>query len=118
MGPMKCVLRSAVALTLGVGSLCAAPASAQTSTAATVSRVVDGDTVIARLADNSEITVRLIGIDTPETVKPGTPIECGGQQASDLMRQLAEGKEVNLVSDPTQDAVDGFGRSLFYVDRS
>jgi micrococcal nuclease len=79
--------------------------------------VIDGDTLVARLADSSEITVRLIGIDTPETVKPGTPVECGGQQASDAMKQLAEGQQVNLVSDPTQDAVDRFGRSLFYVDR-
>jgi micrococcal nuclease len=43
---------------------------AQTSTPATVSRVIDGDTLVARLADSSEVTVRLIGIDTPETVKP------------------------------------------------
>jgi micrococcal nuclease len=92
-------------------------ASAQTSTPATVSRVIDGDTLVARLADNSEVTVRLIGIDSPETVKPATPVECGGQQASDAMRQLAEGQQVNLVSDPTQDATDQFGRSLFYVDR-
>jgi hypothetical protein len=51
------------------------------------------------------------------TVKPGTPVECGGPQATDAMRALAEGQPVNLVSDPTQDAVDQFGRSLFYVDR-
>lgn len=70
-----------------------------------------------RLADGSEITVRLIGIDTPETVKPDTPVECGGPQATEAMRALAEGQPVNLVSDPTQDAVDQFGRSLFYVDR-
>ena len=82
-----------------------------------VSRVVDGDTLVARLADGSEITVRLIGIDTPETVKPGTPVECGGPQATVAMRALAEGQPVNLVSDPTQDAVDQFGRSLFYVNR-
>ena len=34
------------------------------------------------------------------------------------MKQLSEGQQVNLVSDPTQDAVDRFGRSLFYVDRT
>jgi endonuclease YncB( thermonuclease family) len=89
-----------------------------TSFAATVTRVIDGDTVVARLADGSEITVRLIGIDTPETLKPGVPVECGGEQATEEMRQLVEGQQVTLVSDPTQDAVDRFGRSLFYVDRS
>jgi micrococcal nuclease len=93
-------------------------ALAQTSPPATVTRVVDGDTLVARLGDGTEITVRLIGIDTPETVQPGTPVECGAEQASVAMRQLAEGQQVNLVSDPTQDAVDRFGRSLFYVDRT
>jgi micrococcal nuclease len=78
-----------------------------------VSRVIDGDTLVARLADGSEITVRLIGIDTPETVKPGTPVECGGPQATDAMTALAQGQPVNLVSDLIQDAVDQFGRSLF-----
>jgi micrococcal nuclease len=103
---------------LALAAALPADALAQTSTAATVTRVIDGDTVVARLADGSEITVRLIGIDTPETVKPGTPVECGGEQATEAMRQLAEGQQVNLVSDPSQDAVDQFGRSLFYVDRA
>jgi micrococcal nuclease len=94
------------------------PTRAQTPVAATVSRVIDGDTLVARLGDGRELTVRLIGIDTPETVRPGTPVECGGEQASDAMRRLAEGQQVNLVSDPSQEAVDRFGRSLFYVDRS
>ena len=103
---------------LAAQTLATGQAWAQTSTPATVSRVIDGDTLVARLADSSEITVRLIGIDRPETVKPGKPVECAGQQASDAMKQLAEGQQVNLVSDPTQDAVDRFGRSLFYVDRT
>jgi micrococcal nuclease len=101
-----------------VATLAPADASAQTSTPATVSRVVDGDTLVARIADGSDIPVRLIGIDTPETVKPGTPVECGGEQATEAMRELAEGQQVTLVSDPTQGAVDQFGRSLFYVDRT
>jgi micrococcal nuclease len=111
-------------LALAVGSL-AMPAlggdaqvRAQMSSPAAVTRVIDGDTLAARLTDGREITVRLIGIDTPETVKPGTPVECGGPEARDAMRQLAEGQEVSLVSDPTQDSVDQFGRSLFYVGRS
>ena len=91
--------------------------SPPTPSPATVTRVVDGDTVVARLADGREITVRLIGIDTPEGMKPGVPVECGGEQATEAMRGLVEGQEVSLVSDPSQDAVDRFGRSLFYVDR-
>ena len=103
---------------VGAQALGAGQAWAQTSTPATVSRVVDGDTLVARLADGSEITVRLIGVDAPQAMSPGTPVECGGGQASDAMKPLAEGRQVNLVSDPTQDAVDRFGRSLFYVDRT
>jgi micrococcal nuclease len=112
--------RLAVILALGCAAMPAlgphGEALAQTSSPATVTRIVDGDTLVARLADGSEITVRLIGIDTPETVQPGTPVECGGEQATEAMRDLAEGQQVNLVSDPTQDAVDQFGRSLFYVE--
>ena len=82
------------------------------SSPATVTRVVDGDTVDARLADGREVTVRLIGIDAPEAE------ECGTEPAREALGRLVEGQPVNLVSDPTQDAVDRFGRSLFYVDRS
>jgi hypothetical protein len=45
-------------------------------------------------------------------------IECGGPEASNTLEQLVEGKAVSLVPDPTQDAVDRYGRSLFYVDRA
>lgn len=86
-------------------------ARAQASTAATVTRVIDGDTIEALLTDGRTLTVRLIGIDTPERG------ECGTDQATTHMGQLALGRIVNLVSDPTQDAIDRFGRSLFYVDR-
>jgi endonuclease YncB( thermonuclease family) len=55
--------------------------------------------------------VRLIGIDTPDRG------DCATDEAAAYMEQLALGRAVNLVSDPTQDAVDRFGRSLFYVDR-
>jgi endonuclease YncB( thermonuclease family) len=95
----------------------AVPPSA-TSLSATITRVIEGDTVVARLADGNEITVRLIGIDTPETLRPGVSVECGGEQANEEMRRLVEGQQVTLVSDPSQDAADRFGRSLFYVDRS
>jgi nuclease-like protein len=51
-------------------------------------------------------------------VRPDVSVDCGGEQASEAMRQLAERQQVTLVSDPTQDPVDRFGRSLFYVDRT
>ena len=63
----------------------------QETVTARVTRVVDGDTVIARFADRAESPVRLIGIDTPECVKPGTPVECGARAAAQTLRYLVEG---------------------------
>jgi micrococcal nuclease len=63
---------------------------------ALVTRVVDGDTFEARV-DGEEEDVRLIGVDTPETVKPGAPVECFGPQASDFAHRLLEGKRLRLV---------------------
>ena len=93
-------------------------ASALTATARVV-RVIDGDTLKVRLATGRRVTVRLIGIDTPETVKPGTAVECGGRSATARMKKLAlrngVGRRVTLTTDPTQDAVDRYGRVLAYV---
>jgi len=61
-----------------------------------ITRVVDGDTVEARIGDEVE-DVRLIGIDTPETVKPEAPVECFGPQASSYTHRLLEGQRVRLV---------------------
>lgn len=95
---------------LVVGALAPATA-AQESHAATVSRVVDGDTLDAELMDGSVVRVRLIGIDTPEVGA------CGADRATAALEQLVLGRAVTLVGDPTQGALDRFGRSLFYVDR-
>jgi endonuclease YncB( thermonuclease family) len=87
------------------------PAWAQERHAATVSEVVDGDTVDAQLTGGPMVRVRLIGIDTPEAG------ECGADSARTALTQLVHERAVTLVSDPTQPAQDSFGRSLFYVDR-
>ncbi|MEJ7798714.1 MAG: thermonuclease family protein [Solirubrobacteraceae bacterium] len=95
--------------------------SAQTAKARVV-RVIDGDTLKVRLSIGKTINVRLIGIDTPETRKPGTPVQCGGRDATARMKKLAlrngRGRLVTLTSDPTQDFSDGFGRLLAYVNGS
>jgi len=91
---------------------------------ARVDRVVDGDTLKVRLPDGRRKTVRVLGIDTPETKKPNTPVECGGPQATAAMARLAlsgsgysaRGRDVVLISDPTGDQVDRFGRILAYVE--
>jgi micrococcal nuclease len=106
------------------GEVTAGAAQAGRPQAARVDRVIDGDTLKVRLADGRLRTVRILGIDTPETKKPDTPVECGGEQASAAMRSLAlsgsgygaRGREVQLISDPTGDQVDRFGRTLAYVE--
>lgn len=76
---------------------------------------VDGDTLFVRLADGRERYVRLIGIDTPEEVKPDYPVECGSRRAAASMRRLVTGHLVRLVPDRTQARVDRYGRLLDYV---
>jgi micrococcal nuclease len=100
--------------------------------------VIDGDTIrICPLEPTrrSRYTVRLIGIDTPETKKPGTPIECGGKEATSSMLDISfrdpvvtdgdglldtkggRGARVKLVTDPTQSLCDRYGRLLAYAKR-
>ncbi len=79
-----------------------------------VTRVVDGDTV--EVARRGGTSVRIIGIDTPETVHPSVPVECGGPRASRLATQLLTGKQVQLVFDPSQGRTDTYGRTLAYLD--
>jgi micrococcal nuclease len=79
-----------------------------------VVRVVDGDTVRIRLDHPRETrTVRYIGVDTPETVKPGAPVQCYGKPASDFNRRLVAGRRVRLVLG--RERRDRYGRLLAYV---
>ncbi len=78
--------------------------------------VVDGDTIDVRIGGRTE-RVRLIGIDTPETVRPNTPVECFGPEASaHTTTLLPPGTPVRLVRDV--EARDDYGRLLAYVFRS
>jgi micrococcal nuclease len=80
---------------------------------ARVTRVVDGDTIEVELPDGSEEDVRYIGIDTPETVKPGTPVQCGGPRAHEANERLVGDRTVTLRFD--QERRDVYGRLLAYV---
>lgn len=82
---------------------------------ARVVRVVDGDTVHVRAA-SAEETVRYIGMDTPESVKPGVPVQCYAKAASHRNEQLVAGQTVRLVvgAEPR----DRYGRLLAYVYRA
>ena len=80
----------------------------------TVLDVVDGDTIEVSL-DGREEDVRYIGVDTPESVAPGEPVECFGPEASELNEELVSGERVRLVLGVEQR--DRYGRLLAYVYR-
>jgi len=79
---------------------------------AKVVRVVDGDTVEVSIGGREE-DVRYIGIDTPETVKPGEPVQCYGPEASEANHELVDGRSVVLRFD--RELRDVYGRLLAYV---
>lgn len=83
---------------------------------ATIDYAVDGDTLRVRLASGDLLYVRLVGIDTPEDVRPGTPVECGSRQAAASMERLApEGAAVRLVPDSVAAGYDRYGRLLAHA---
>lgn len=77
-----------------------------------VSRVVDGDTIEVQL-NGATVDIRLIGIDTPETVDPGEPVGCYGPQASSFTAGSLEGEAVRLEYDVERE--DQYGRTLAYA---
>lgn len=83
-------------------------------TLATVTRVIDGDTIDVMVGGTVQ-RVRLIGIDAPETVAPGQPVGCWGPEASAKAKELMEGQPVELEQDPTQGDKDTYGRLLRHV---
>ena len=87
---------------------------AKTAIESQVIRVVDGDTIIVAI-DHKPETIRLLGINTPETVKPNWPVECYGPEASAYVKKTLTDKIVRLESDPSQDDRDKYHRLLRYV---
>ncbi len=79
---------------------------------AVVTRVIDGDTIEVTL-EGKPYKVRLIGVDTPETVAPGRPVERFGREASQFTRLKLEKKTVYLAFD--WELHDRYGRLLAYV---
>jgi micrococcal nuclease len=77
-----------------------------------VARVIDGDTIEARVDGELE-DVRYIGVDTPETVKPDTSVQCFGPRASTFNHHLVERRRVRLVFGVERR--DVYGRLLAYV---
>jgi micrococcal nuclease len=109
------MLRTVVVASLVLLATGCAHAHPATDGRATVVRVVDGDTIVVHIGGRDE-NVRLLGIDTPETHKPDTPVECFGPEASDrLGALLPQGTTVRLVRDI--EARDRYDRLLAYVYR-
>lgn len=81
----------------------------------TVTQVVDGDTLKVKRGAEPTITIRLIGIDTPETVDPRKPVQCFGKEASEKTKELLLKKRVTLESDESQGNFDKYQRALRYV---
>ncbi|MDD2483066.1 MAG: thermonuclease family protein [Candidatus Shapirobacteria bacterium] len=79
-----------------------------------VTKIIDGDTLMVKINDKEE-SVRLIGIDTPETVDPRKTVQCFGKEASLKAKELMENKIVRLDADITQMDRDKYGRLLRYV---
>lgn len=76
--------------------------------------VVDGDTFKVAMGNATE-TIRLIGIDTPETKDPRKPVQCFGREASAKAHFILDGHSVRLEADSSQNNRDKYGRLLRYA---
>jgi micrococcal nuclease len=81
-----------------------------------VVKFTDGDTFDVNMNGTTE-TIRLIGVDTPETHKPDTPVQCYGPEASTFTERTlkAANNSVRLEADPLDDNRDRYGRLLRYA---
>src|SRR3954452_13513997 len=109
------IVLAVVAYTATAGSSPEDPAEGSSSSAGRVTRVVDGDTIHVAVGGREE-KVRYVGVDTPESVKPGTPVQCYAKRASAFNERLVAGERVRLVLDAEHRA--RYGRLLAYVYRA
>lgn len=82
-----------------------------------VAKVVDGDTITIGMGTTNE-TVRLIGINTPESVDPRKTVECFAIEASNRAKELLVGQRVRIELEKSQGERDKYGRLLAYVYRA
>ncbi|MEI6479165.1 MAG: thermonuclease family protein [bacterium] len=81
-----------------------------------VDKVLDGDTFEVKI-EQKIMKVRMLGIDTPETIDPRKTVQCFGLEASDKTKEMLNGRYVSLKVDETQSALDKYERILAYVYR-
>ena len=86
------------------------------ATAYTVERIVDGDTVVVKI-DGKNMKVRLVGVDTPETVHPNKPVERYGKKASEFLSNLLKGEKI-YIEWKEDEKTDKYGRALLYLWRA
>ncbi len=79
-----------------------------------VVKVTDGDTITVKI-DGQNVGIRMIGLNTPETVDPRTTVQCFGREASNKAKEMLTGQTVRLEADATQDDKDKYDRLLRYV---
>lgn len=117
LGPSNRVLPADPPATGPAATAAAGPAPIEVGAgrSGTVTRVVDGDTVEVTADGGGEVTVRVLGIDTPETKDPRRPVQCWGPQASQFATDTLLDRPVRLVGDPTQGSRDRYGRLLAYL---
>lgn len=102
---------STVTIPVGLPGVPAPPANAFTATVVWIS---DGDTIGAKTAERNEIHVRLIGIDSPETKKPNSPVECYGPAATkELTRLIPRGS--TIIAAYQDFRIDKYGRDLWDI---
>jgi micrococcal nuclease len=106
---LVCVLATAGCAGIG-GSGSSGPLSA------TVIRAVDGDTLLVRTDGGDRVRIRVIGVDTPEDVAPGRPVQCWSRRAAAFTQAALEGRRVTLVLGRERE--DRYGRTLAYVERT
>lgn len=82
-------------------------------TLATVTQTIDGDTIVVRTDAGAQLTIRMLGVDTPETHHPRKPVECFGPEAAAYTRTRLLGRRVGLTFDAERH--DVYGRTLAFV---
>ncbi len=103
-------------LCLGVGYFATRPEEVREDRYYKVAYVIDGDTFVAD-ADGRDITVRMLGIDTPETVDPSKPPDCFGREASNATKALLKARSVHFGINKGRELKDRYDRYLLYVYR-
>ncbi|HEY8999210.1 MAG TPA: thermonuclease family protein [Candidatus Saccharimonadales bacterium] len=79
-----------------------------------INHFIDGDTISVNMNGTAQ-SIRLIGVDTPETHKPNTPVQCFGEDAAAFTKATIGDSRVRLVADPESDDRDVYGRLVRYV---